>query len=114
MVAVKILKALGEYKDPVRVTDLARKLDMTMPTVSRHLSTWRELGFVDKPEGQETYRLGTELFNLGQAAAEQYTHVSIAYPFLTDLRDAIQETTIWRPSSMARLSPSPVWIAASL
>src|SRR6266849_8761426 len=59
-VATRILVALAEYRDPVRVTDLARKLGMTMPTVSRHLSTWRELGFVDKPEGQETYRLRSE------------------------------------------------------
>jgi DNA-binding IclR family transcriptional regulator len=93
-VATRILVALAEYRDPVRVTDLARKLDMTMPTVSRHLSTWRELGFVDKPEGQETYRLGTKLFTLGQAAAEQNTHVSVAYPFLTELRDQVHETTI--------------------
>jgi IclR family transcriptional regulator, KDG regulon repressor len=93
-VATRILVALAEYRDPVRVTDLARKLGMTMPTVSRHLSTWRELGFVDKPEGQETYRLGTKLFTLGQAAAEQNTHVSVAYPFLTELRDQVHETTI--------------------
>jgi IclR family transcriptional regulator, KDG regulon repressor len=94
-VATKILVALAEYREPVRVTDLAHKLGMTMPTVSRHLSTWRELGFVDKPEGQETYRLGTKLFSLGQAAAEQNTHVSIAYPFLTELRDQLHETTIF-------------------
>jgi DNA-binding IclR family transcriptional regulator len=94
-VATRILVALAEYRDPVRVTDLARKLGMTMPTVSRHLSTWRELGFVDKPEGQETYRLGTKLFTLGQAAAEQNTHVSVAYPFLTELRDQVKETTIF-------------------
>jgi IclR family transcriptional regulator, KDG regulon repressor len=94
-VATRILVALAEYRDPVRVTDLARKLGMTMPTVSRHLSTWRELGFVDKPEGQETYRLGTKLFTLGQAAAEQNTHVSVAYPFLTELRDQVHETTIF-------------------
>ncbi len=94
-VATRILVALAEYRDPVRVTDLARELGMTMPTVSRHLSTWRELGFVDKPEGQETYRLGTKLFTLGQAAAEQNTHVSVAYPFLTELRDQAQETTIF-------------------
>lgn len=94
-VATRILVALAEYRDPVRVTDLARKLGMTMPTVSRHLSTWRDLGFVDKPEGQETYRLGTKLFTLGQAAAEQNTHMSVAYPFLTELRDKVKETTIF-------------------
>lgn len=94
-VAAKILAALAEYRDPVRVTDLARKLGMTMPTVSRHLSTWRDLGFVDKPDGQETYRLGTKLFTLGQAAAEQNTHVSVAYPFLAELREKVRETVFF-------------------
>lgn len=94
-VAAKILAALAEYRDPVRVTDLARKLGMTMPTVSRHLSTWRDLGFVDKPDGAETYRLGTKLFTLGQAAAEQNTHVSVAYPFLAELREDVRETTFF-------------------
>ena len=94
-VATRILEALAEYRDPVRVTDLARELGMTMPTVSRHLSTWRELGFVDKPEGQETYRLGTKLFTLGQAAAEQNTHVSVAYPYISELRDQVHETTLF-------------------
>lgn len=92
-VATRILKALAEYRDPVRVTDLAQQLGMTMPTVSRHLSTWRELGFVEKADGLETYRLGTTLFTLGQAAAEQNTHVSVAYRFLTELRDEVKETT---------------------
>lgn len=94
-VATRILKALAEYRDPVRVTDLARQLGMTMPTVSRHLSTWRELGFVEKAEGLETYRLGTTLFTLGQAAAEQNTHLSVAYPFLTELRDHVRESTVF-------------------
>jgi DNA-binding IclR family transcriptional regulator len=94
-VATHILEALAQYRDPVRVTDLARELGMTMPTVSRHLSTWRELGFVDKPEGQETYRLGTKLFSLGQAAAEQNTHVSVAYPYISELRNEVRETTLF-------------------
>jgi len=93
-VAAKLLDALAEFREPVRITDLAKKLNMTMPTVSRHISTWRELGFVEKAEPHETYRLGTKLFSLGQAAAEQNSHVNIAYPHLIELRDKIHETTM--------------------
>ena len=93
-VAARILDALAEFPEPVRITDLAKKLNMTMPTVSRHVSTWRELGFIEKAEPHETYRLGTKLFSLGQAATEQNSHVSIAYPHLIELRDKIHETTM--------------------
>ena len=93
-VATRILDALAEFPEPVRVTDLAKKLDMTLPTVSRHVSTWRELGFIEKAEPHETYRLGIKLFSLGQAATEQNSHVTIAYPHLIELRDRIHETTM--------------------
>ena len=93
-VAAKILDALAEFSEPARITDLAKKLDMTLSTVSRHVSTWRELGFIEKAEPHETYRLGTKLFSLGQAATEQNSHVSISYPHLIELRDKIHETTM--------------------
>lgn len=106
-IATKILDALAEYREPVRVTDLARKLGMTMPTVSRHLTTWRDLGYVDKPEGQETYRLGMKLFSLGNAAAEQNSFVNVAYPFLLSLRDKLHETTLF----VARMQGQPTVLA---
>jgi DNA-binding IclR family transcriptional regulator len=93
-VATRILDALAEFREPVRITDLARKLDMTMPTVSRHVATWRELGFIERADRSETYRLGSKLFSLGQAAAEQNTHVNVAYPFLIELRDQVHETVL--------------------
>jgi DNA-binding IclR family transcriptional regulator len=93
-VATKILDALAEFSEPARVTDLAKKLDMTLSTVSRHVSTWRELGFIEKAEPHETYRLGAKLFSLGQAATEQNSHVSIAFPHLIEFRDRINETTM--------------------
>jgi DNA-binding IclR family transcriptional regulator len=79
----------------VRVTDLARSLGMSMPTISRHLATWRTLGFVDKPEGQETYRLSLKVLALADAAVKQNDHASIAYPFLVALRDEIAETVLF-------------------
>lgn len=91
-VAISILDAVAEFGGPARISDIARVLGMTMPTVSRHVSTWRELGFLEKTESQESYRLGAKLFSLGQAAAEQNDHVSVAYPHLIALRDEIHET----------------------
>lgn len=47
-VTVQILEVLTEASDPVRVTDMARQLDMTKARVSRHLQTLTRLGLVDR------------------------------------------------------------------
>jgi IclR family KDG regulon transcriptional repressor len=94
-VAATILNALADYNEPVRVTDLARRLKMTMPTISRHLATWRTLGFVDKPEGQESYRLNMNVVRLATAAIEQNDYASIARPHLLDLREQLAETIVF-------------------
>ena len=78
----------------VRVTDLARRLKMTMATISRHLSTWRSLGFVDKPEGQESYRLNMSVVRLANAAIQQNDFAGVARPYLVELRDTIAETIV--------------------
>jgi DNA-binding IclR family transcriptional regulator len=93
-VAATILNALADYDEPVRVTDLARRLKMTMATISRHLSTWRSLGFVDKPEGQESYRLNMSVVRLANAAIQQNDFAGVARPYLVELRDTIAETIV--------------------
>ncbi len=93
-VAAKVLDALAEYREPVRITELARKLKMTMPRISRHVSTLRELGFVEKAEPLETYRLGVKLFNLGQAAVYQNSLVNIAQLHLDWLRSKLKQTVL--------------------
>ncbi|MEO6041678.1 MAG: IclR family transcriptional regulator [Croceibacterium sp.] len=94
-VAARILSALADYNEPVRVTDLARRLKITMPTISRHLATWRALGFVDKPDGQETYRLNMKVVRLANAAIKQNDYASIAQPYLLELRDTLAETIVF-------------------
>jgi len=94
IVATKVLDALAEFRGPVRLVELARALKMTLPRVSRHVSTLRALGYIEKAEPLEAYRLGTKLFVMGQIALEQNTLVDVAPPHLSRLRDQIRRSVI--------------------
>ena len=94
IVAAKVLDALAEFRGPVRLVELARALKMTLPRISRHVSTLRALGFIEKAEPLEAYRLGTKLFVMGQIALEQNTLVDVAPPHLSRLRDQVRHSVI--------------------
>src|SRR2546428_4426636 len=55
--ALEILKLLGSEPE-MRVTDLARRLEVHKSTVFRLLSTLQEHGLVDQNPTTERYRLG--------------------------------------------------------
>ena len=86
-VAMKILNEMSRINSPSRVSTLARTLDMTPPRVSRHLSTLRQLGLVDKSGYDESYILGRGLITLGQVAMQQNTPVLAAERHLERLRE---------------------------
>ncbi len=93
-VTVKVLDALAEFREPARITDLAHRLNMTLPRVSRHVATLRSLGFIEKAEPLEAYRLGAKVFSLGQAALQQNSLASVAHPYLLNLRDQLRRTVL--------------------
>jgi DNA-binding IclR family transcriptional regulator len=93
-VTVQVLDALARFREPARITDLARQLKMTLPRVSRHVATLRSLGFIEKAEPLEAYRLGAKLFSLGQAALQQNSLASVAHPHLLRLRDQVRRTVL--------------------
>ncbi len=61
--ALEILKLLGTEPE-MRVTDLARRLEVHKSTVFRLLSTLQEHGLVEQNPSTEKYRLGYGLVRL--------------------------------------------------
>lgn len=94
LVAAKILDAVAHFRGEVRLVDLARMLHMTLPRVSRHVATLRSLGFLEKAEPLEAYRLGTKLLTLGQVALDQSSLASVAYTHIGRLRDQVGRTIL--------------------
>src|SRR2546427_12328297 len=64
--ALEILKLLGSEPE-MRVTDLARRLEVHKSTVFRLLSTLQEHGLVEQNPTTEKYRLGYGLVRLAGA-----------------------------------------------
>ncbi len=92
--AFRILDELANAREPVGVSDLARRLGELKPRVYRHLSTLKRLGVVFQDARTGGYSLGSRLFSLGEAALEQFDLRFVAAPFLTQLRDRTQQTAI--------------------
>ena len=94
-VAVQILEVLTEATDPVRVTDMAKRLGMTKARVSRHLQTLTALGLVDRAHGgADGYVFGRKLLKFGRAAMYRSNIVEIARPYLADLCRATGHTAL--------------------
>src|SRR2546428_8049207 len=68
--AIEILRLLGGEPE-MRVTDLARRLEVHKSTVFRLLSTLQEHGLVEQNPTTEKYRLGYGLVRLAGAAVAE-------------------------------------------
>ncbi|MGM9662160.1 MAG: IclR family transcriptional regulator [Oscillospiraceae bacterium] len=68
-----------------RVSEISRSLNLTPSTVSRHLSTMLDMGFVERDDKSGCYRLGVQVLSLAGTilhSNELYRH---AYPELQKL-----------------------------
>lgn len=92
--AIRVLDALAAAGEPVRITELAKSLGETKAKVHRYLSTFRNLGIVEQARASQRYRLGWKLYQLGQAALEQFDLKRIAEPHMTRLRDLMRQTAV--------------------
>ena len=92
--AAEILEKLASSPPPVRVNQLARELGMTRSRISRHLLTLLDLGFIERIEGVDGYRLGWKIFQLGQTAASHHSIMEVGLSYINKLRDTLQETVL--------------------
>ncbi len=89
--ALAVLGAFS-YDEPVLgVSELSRRLGLGKSSVHRMLQTLLEAGFVAKT-GDDRYRLGLRLYELGQLAVASLRLREVAHPFLERLRNETGET----------------------
>ena len=91
-VAFAVLESLSQTPDAIGTSELARRLGMTKARIHRHLSTLRELGFVEKDNATDGYRLGWRSHKLGMAVAENFGLRRIAHPHLLRLHKETGQT----------------------
>lgn len=104
LVAVRVLEALALAGAPLRVTDIARALAEPKGRMHRHLVTLCQAGLVAQDPATERYHLTWRLFEIGQAAGEQFDLKRIAEPEMHRLRDAAGQSVLLAvPSGAAPL-----------
>ena len=93
-VSLRVLDALAAAGGAMRVTELAVLLGEPKAKVHRHLTTLKSFGVVEQARTSERYRLGWKLYQLGQAALQQFDLKRIAEPFAVALRDKVNLTVV--------------------
>ncbi|CAM3960416.1 IclR family transcriptional regulator [Bordetella muralis] len=93
-VAVRILDELAAQQRPMGVTELADALSETKPRIHRHLSTLKEMGLIEQERATDRYHLGWRVFQLGEAAGNQFDLRARAEPYMVRIRDELKETAV--------------------
>ena len=90
--ALQTLIALGESGHDVSLAELCVRLDLPKTTVFRYLQTLQAYRFVEHDEFRDTYRLGWQLWNLGNTVSATSRVRQVALGPMRDLRDVFDET----------------------
>lgn len=80
-----ILSTFNETTPMQRTTDIAAKLHMNISTVSRHLNTMLDWGFLQRDDATGFYHLGLEIVALAGAALQSSDVYRHAFPELQQI-----------------------------
>jgi DNA-binding IclR family transcriptional regulator len=88
--AVRVLQSLADAES-INLAELARATDLSEATVLRYLNSLTSLGFVERCEAAR-YRLGWEVFRLGQRALAGHVPRQAVRPVMEQLLAEFNET----------------------
>lgn len=89
--ALRVLELIACSSGPLRVTDIAQRLDLGKPRVCRHLATLEAMGFARRV-GRQGYGIGERLTRIAHHALRERTLAEAARPALEALRDELRQT----------------------
>jgi DNA-binding IclR family transcriptional regulator len=90
--ALQLLQAFETPEQELGVTELATALDVHKSTASRLAATLAARGFLERPPGSDSFRLGPELGRLGLLALGGRDLVELARPVMERLAAETGET----------------------
>lgn len=91
--AFRVLDAVAEAPTPPRIADLLATTDLSKGTLYRLVQALVDRRYLRVDPGDQTYRLGTRLFDLAHKVWESFDLRAAAASELTALRDRLGETT---------------------
>jgi len=92
--AIAVLKCFSIAKPSLSQAEIARALDLPVPTTSRILKILSEEGLLDRDKENKKFRLGYLLSNLGAIAQETAPLSRISLPVMERIRDHFNETVL--------------------
>lgn len=92
--ALKVLELLSTYAEPVRLSELSRKLGMNKSTTYRMLETMGQLGYVRQDEADARYMMTTRMWEIGVRAFQRFDIRIWARPYLEQIESEIHETAV--------------------
>jgi IclR family pca regulon transcriptional regulator len=88
-----VLCAFTPDRPALRITELARDLNLTRSTTHRYVATLAALGFLEQDDSTRKYRLGPRVLDLGFSTLGSMELREIAAPHLRRLTDATGYTS---------------------
>ncbi|NIH79100.1 IclR family transcriptional regulator [Amycolatopsis viridis] len=89
--ALRLIEALAATPE-AGVSELARELGLTKPSVDRLLTTMVSAGFVEQNGETRKYRLTVKLVSLADSVRPRIRFIDIARPYLVELSERFHET----------------------
>jgi len=90
--AIQVLLCLAEADQPLRLSEICRRVGLPKTTVFRYLYTLQVCGLVAHDPERDLYQPGLRLWELGQATREQIDTRAAAVSHMEALRDRFNET----------------------
>ena len=90
--AFRLLETLVETAEPIGITELSQKLDLTKSNVHRTLDTLRNLGYVDYYPEQRKYQASFKLWEMATLLSENLDIKRVASRHLIALGEETGET----------------------
>ena len=94
--ALAILLSFTPHNEEMGTVEISNKLGLHKATVSRNLNILTKYGFLQRDPQTRKFRLGQSSINLGLAVNQSVNNniVHIAKPYIDNLRNTLEETTV--------------------
>ena len=94
MKAIEIINLLAKEggSQGLGISEFSKELEMGKSTVHRLLDTLQFYGYIEKDEESSRYRLGWELYKIGQRIPQQNQLFNLSPNYLMELSRRTQET----------------------
>lgn len=90
--AVQILKCFSTHENELSLTNISQKLNISLSSTQRILNTLTNEGLLEKDNRRKTYKLGLELYFLGNLVEANSQLLTITKRYMQDLNDQTGET----------------------